>query len=456
MDRTEVIVLAAGKGRRMHSDMPKVLQEVGGQALLEHVLATVRATRPTKIHVVYGHGGQAVREHISGSDINWVEQDLQVGTGDAVARAIPFVDERSDVLVVYGDVPFVRTDTLHRLLETANSERLALLTSIVSDPTGYGRIVRDRHGELQRIVEELDASEQEKTISEINVGFIAAPAKLLGEWLKQLDAINAQGERYLTDVVRFAMASFPPPVTCQTVYLDEATGVNNKAELANAERTFQRRLADSLMADGLRLLDPNRFDLRGSLSVGYGSVIDINVVIEGDVKLGNRVMIGPNCYIRDSILGDGAVVEANCVIDGARIAEGCRVGPFARVRPETELAAGAKVGNFVEIKKTRLGPGTKVNHLTYLGDTEVGKDVNIGAGVITCNYDGVNKHRTIIEDNAFIGSDSQLVAPVTVGKGATIGAGSTIRNDAPPGKLTITRARAKTLDHWRSPKKTKR
>ena len=456
MERTEVIVLAAGKGRRMRSELPKVLERVGGKALLDHVLTAVRGVDPTRIHVVYGHGGKAVREVVCEPDINWVEQEAQLGTGDAVAQAMPFVDVTSDVLVVYGDVPFVQTKTLCRLLKAANSERLALLTSVVPDPMGYGRVVRDKRGQLQSIVEELDASAEARAISEVNVGFIAAPAKLLVGWLKRLDTANAQGERYLTDVVRFAMASLPAAVTCQTADRDEGTGVNNKVELAHAERAFQRRLANDLMADGLSLLDPNRFDLRGSLSAGNGSVIDINVVIEGDVRLGDRVKIGPNCYIRDSVLGDGVVVEANCVIDGAKIAQDCKIGPFARVRPETELAAGSKIGNFVEIKKTRLGPGTKVNHLTYLGDTDVGKDVNIGAGVITCNYDGVSKHQTIIEDNAFIGSDSQLVAPVTVGKGATIGAGSTIRNNAPPGKLTITRARAKTLDHWRSPKKTKR
>ena len=455
MERTEVVVLAAGKGKRMGSDTPKALQEMGGRALLEHVLTTVRVVNPSQIHVVYGHGGKAVRDAISGSDINWVEQEVQLGTGDAVAKAMPFVDKRSNVIVVYGDVPLVRADTLCRLHEMANSDRLALLTSLVPDPTGYGRVVRDSSGNLQRIVEELDANEEEKTISEINVGLIAAPAKLLDGWLRQLDDKNAQDERYLTDVVHFSMSSSPPAVTCATKDADEATGINSRAELANAERIFQRRQANDLMENGLKLFDPSRFDLRGSLSAGTGSVIDINVIIEGEVRLGNDVMIGPNCYIRDSVIGNGVVIEANCVIDGARIETDCRIGPFARIRPETELAAGSKLGNFVEIKKSRLGVGTKVNHLAYLGDTDVGKDVNIGAGVITCNYDGVNKHRTIIEDNAFIGSDSQLVAPVTIGKGATIGAGSTIRNDAPPGKLTITRARAKTLDLWRSPKKTK-
>jgi len=453
-NKTEVIVLAAGKGRRMHSDTPKALQKVGGRPLLQHVLDSVRAIKPVKIHVVYGFGGQQVREAMSGQELNWVEQESQLGTGDAVAKAIPFVDDKSNVLVLYGDVPLIRSETLIRLVEMTHSERLALLTAVATDASGYGRIVRDANGRLERIVEDLDASEEEKMIREINVGLIAAPASLLESWLGRLDDnSNAQGERYLTDVVEFAAASSPPAVTCPTTDLDEAAGINSRTELAKAERIFQRRQAIDLMANGLTLHDPARFDLRGTLFVGENSVIDINVIIEGEVRFGNRVKVGPNCVIRDSIIGDDVIIEANCVIDGARIEEGCNVGPFARVRPDTELAPRSKLGNFVEIKKTRLGPGTKVNHLAYLGDTTVGKEVNVGAGVITCNYDGVNKHRTIIEDGAFIGSDSQLVAPVTVGKDATIGAGSTIRNDAPPGKLTITRARAKTLQNWRRPKK---
>ena len=452
-NKTEVIVLAAGKGKRMHSATPKVLQEVGGRPLLQHVLDTVRSINPNKIHVVYGFGGQQVREAISDQELNWVKQESQLGTGDAAARAIPFVEQTSNVIVVYGDVPLIRSETLFRLVGMTRSERLVLLTAMATDASGYGRIIRDENGRLERIIEDLDASEEEKMIREINVGLIAAPARLLNHWLDRLESSNVQGERYLTDVVEFATASSPPAVTCPITDLDEAAGINSRSELAKAERIFQRRQAIDLMANGLTLYDPARFDLRGTLSVGEGSVIDINVVIEGEVRLGDRVTVGPNCIIRDSVIGDDVVIEANCVIDGAKIEEGCNIGPFARVRPDTELAPRSKLGNFVEIKKTRLGSGTKVNHLAYLGDTTVGKEVNVGAGVITCNYDGVNKHRTIIEDGAFIGSDSQLVAPVTVGKDATIGAGSTIRNDAPPGKLTITRAKAKTLQNWRRPKK---
>jgi bifunctional UDP-N-acetylglucosamine pyrophosphorylase/glucosamine-1-phosphate N-acetyltransferase len=456
MKKTEVIVLAAGKGTRMHSEEPKVLQILGGRTLLDHVLIAARGVNPSKIHVVYGHGGAAVRKSTVGTDINWVQQASQFGTGHAVAQAMPFVEQQSTVLVVYGDVPLIRTETLCQLVEAVKPEQLAILTSLLPDPTGYGRVIRDSQGEVQCIIEETDANEKEKAISEINAGSIAAPAGAFSDWLKQVDDFNAQNECYLTEIVRFLVASGIRAISCGTMDADETRGVNNRIELANAERVFQRRQADRLMVDGLTLRDPDRFDLRGSLLVGLDTVIDINVIIEGSVRLGAEVIIGPNCYIRDSILGDRVVVEANCVIDGARIEPDCKIGPFARLRPETEMATGAKVGNFVETKKARLGAGTKANHLTYLGDADIGKNVNIGAGVITCNYDGADKHKTTIEDEAFIGSDSQLVAPVTVGKGATIGAGSTIRHDAPPGKLTITRAgRAKTLEHWRSPNKTK-
>jgi bifunctional UDP-N-acetylglucosamine pyrophosphorylase/glucosamine-1-phosphate N-acetyltransferase len=456
MKKTEVIVLAAGKGTRMRSNEPKVLQMLGGRSLLDHVLSAVRGASPSRIYVVYGHGGDAVRRTTLGDDINWVQQEPQLGTGHAVSQVMPSVDPAANVLVVYGDVPLVQTQTLIRLVEAGESGRLALLTSILPDPTGYGRIIRDDRGELQEIVEETDASDEQITISEINTGFIAAPAALICDWLAHASDANAQREYYFTDIVRFAVAAEAPVVTCAATDPNEVQGVNSRAELAKAERVFQRRQAVRLMADGLSLRDPERFDLRGSLSFGADSVVDVNVIVEGDVQFGARVTIGPNCQIRNSILGDDVAVEANCVIDGATIESGCVIGPFARLRQETELAAGARIGNFVETKKTRLGEGSKANHLAYLGDSDVGKNVNIGAGVITCNYDGTQKHTTIIEDDAFIGSDSQLVAPVTIGAGATIGAGSTIRRNAPAGKLTVTRTKAKTLDHWRSPKKEKR
>jgi bifunctional UDP-N-acetylglucosamine pyrophosphorylase/glucosamine-1-phosphate N-acetyltransferase len=453
MKKTEVIVLAAGKGSRMHSDEPKVLQLLGGQSLLDHVLEAARGVSPHRIFVVYGHDGETVRRSTQGDDINWIEQNPQLGTGHAVSQVMPSVDPAADVLVVYGDVPLVRTETLVRLVDAAESKRLAVLTTVLPDPTGYGRIIRDNSNALQEIVEEADANDEQKAITEINAGFFAAPAALLSGWLMGLDDANVQRERYLTDVVRFAVAADAQVVTCETEDRNEVHGVNSRAELADVERIFQRCQAGRLMADGLSLRDPDRFDLRGSLSFGADSMIDINVIVEGNVQFGARVMIGPNCYIRDSILGDDVAIEANCVIDGARIGPGCIIGPFARLRPDTELAADARVGNFVEMKKTRLGVGTKANHLAYLGDSDIGKNVNIGAGVITCNYDGTRKHKTVIEDDAFIGSDTQLVAPVTIGAGATIGAGSTIRHNAPSGKLTLTRVQAKTLDYRRPLKK---
>ena len=456
MKDTEVIVLAAGKGTRMRSDEPKVLQMLGGRPLLDHVLGAVRGATPSRIYVVYGHGGDAVRQSMLGDDINWVQQEQQLGTGHAVSKVMPFVDPAADVLVVYGDVPLVRTQTLVRLAEAAESGRLVLLTSVLPDPTGYGRIVRNDRGEFLEIVEEVDASDEQKLTTEINAGFVATSAALVCDWLEHASNANAQGEIYLTDIARFAVSSKVPVVTCLATDRNEVRGVNSRAELAKAERAFQRRQAARLMENGLSLRDPERFDLRGSLSFGADSVVDVNVIVEGNVQFGARVTIGPNCQIRDSVLSDDVVVEANCVIDGATIEPGCVIGPFARLRQETELGVGARVGNFVETKKIRLGEGSKANHLAYLGDSDVGKNVNIGAGVITCNYDGAQKHKTIIEDDAFIGSDSQLVAPVTIGAGATIGAGSTIRRNAPAGKLTVTRAQAKTLDNWRSPKKRKR
>jgi len=454
MNRTEVIVLAAGKGTRMHSDIPKVLQTLGGSSLIDHVLGSVRELQPSRIHVVYGYDGKAVKDSTKGDDLNWVEQTMQLGTGHAVSQAIPFVDQAADVLVVYGDVPLVGAETLKRLMEASESRCLALLTAVLSDPKGYGRIVRSSEGRVTKIVEEADATDEQKTISEINVGFLASPAKLLSNWLKQVDDINSQREQYLTDVVKLAIAEGGCVVAYQMLDALEAAGVNSVAELANAERAFQRQQASLLMDNGLNLRDPSRFDLRGSLTFGAGTVIDVNTIIAGTVQLGSRVIIGPNCYVRDCTIGDDTVVEAHCVLDGATIEPGCMIGPFARLRPQTELGEGARVGNFVETKKTRLGSGTKANHLAYVGDAEVGSNVNIGAGVITCNYDGTNKHKTTIENDAFIGSDTQLIAPVTIGRGATIGAGSTIRRDAPPEKLTLTTEETKTLDHWRPAKKS--
>ena len=450
---TEVIVLAAGRGKRMRSEQPKVLHRLGGRTLLEHVLHTVRAIEPHRIHVVYGHGGDTVRDSIFDNDINWVRQKLQLGTGHAVAQAIPAVNRSSRVLVVYGDIPLICKETFIRLVEVAGTDGLALLTTEQLDAAGYGRIVRDKEGGLRKIVEENDASPEECTISELNAGFIVAPAKSLDDWLQSIDDGNSQKEYYLTGIVQVAIDEGFPVATYQSEDVDEVRGINTKAELAQLERIFQRRQATRLMLEGLTLQDPDRFDLRGSLVFGADNMIDINVVLEGKVQLGDRVTIGPNCQIRDSVLGDDVIVKGNCVIEGVTAGAGCVIGPFARLRSETELAPKARVGNFVEMKNSRLGIASKANHLSYLGDSEVGQNVNIGAGVITCNYDGTTKHRTAIGDDAFIGSGSQLVAPVTVGAGATIGAGSTINNDAPAGKLTLARGEQKTVDRWKRTKK---
>ncbi len=456
MKNIEVIILAAGKGTRMCSDEPKVMQMLGGMSLLDHVLLAVRGVGPSRIHIVYGHNGQSVRQSISGSDINWVEQDRQLGTAHAVSLAMSFVQQTSDVLVVYGDVPFIQTGTLRRLVASAQDGRFALLSAVLQDPTGYGRIVRDEHGKFKRIVEEVDATESQKTIKEINAGFIAVPAALLQNWLGRVGNANSQSEYYLTDVAELAAAENVDTVVCEVAEAVEVQGVNNRAELAKAERALQYSQAEQLMIKGLTLKDPSRFDLRGTMEFGSDSIVDVNAVFEGNVQIGSRVVIGPNCLIRNSILSDDVIVEANSIIDGAAIGAGCVIGPFARLRPETELASNVRVGNFVEIKKSHLGVGSKANHLAYLGDSSIGKNVNIGAGVITCNYDGSQKHETVVEDNAFIGSDTQLVAPVKIGSGATIGAGSTIRRDAPSDKLTLTEAKTKTLSDWRPPNKKMR
>ena len=450
----DVIVLAAGKGTRMRSALPKVLHDLAGRPLLAHVLASAEALSPQKIHVVCGHAAEAVREGTpAASKINWVEQKEQLGTAHAVGQALPHVSAGADVLVLYGDVPLIRTQTLEELIDRCGSQHLALLTARVEDPTGYGRILRSAKGAVHAIVEEADASDEERAINEINTGFIAAPVDKLRAWVSAIDNQNRQGEYYLTDIVGCAAAdgTHVEAVDCKDV--SEIIGVNSRAELARAERIFQAREAARLMAAGLTLYDPARFDLRGRLQFGQDCRIDINVVISGEVKLGENVSIGPNCQIIDSEIGDGAEIRANSIVEGARIADRCSVGPFARVRPGTALGVGARIGNFVETKNATLGVQSKANHLAYVGDAEVGDRVNIGAGVITCNYDGANKHQTTIEDDAFIGSNSALVAPVKIGKGATVGAGSAISRDVAPGQLVVTRADQTVRDDWQRPQK---
>ncbi|MBP80749.1 MAG: UDP-N-acetylglucosamine diphosphorylase/glucosamine-1-phosphate N-acetyltransferase [Acidiferrobacteraceae bacterium] len=452
----EVIVLAAGKGTRMHSALPKVLHELAGRALLDHVLDTAAALEPVRTHVICGHGAAAVREHRGqAGDINWVEQAKQLGTGHAVSQALPHVQPESTVLVLYGDVPLIRTETLRALLGARVSDNLTLLTAKAINPTGYGRIVRDNAGAIRAVVEEPDATEAERQISEINTGFMAGTTEGLRSWLGKIDTANTQGEYYLTDVIGCAVHSGVEVVSVNCEDPFEIVGVNSRADLAKVERLFQSRQAESLMDAGLTLHDPARFDLRGQLAFEQDCVVDVNVVMTGTVNLGTRVSIGPNCQITDSEIGNGVEIRANSIVEGAKIADGCTVGPFARIRPGTTLAPGARVGNFVETKNASLGEDSKANHLAYVGDAQVGKRVNIGAGVITCNYDGANKHQTVIGDDAFIGSNSALVAPVTVGEGATVGAGSAVSRDVPSGQLALTRAEQKVRDGWQRPQKKK-
>lgn len=447
-----VVILAAGQGTRMRSRLPKVLHRLGGRPLLQHVYETATALNPEAITVVYGHGGEQVRSRYSEWPVTWVEQAQQLGTGHAVQQ-VPLPEDEGTVLILYGDVPLLKKSTLDQLLLEAGPNRLALLTVNLGDPKGYGRIVRDREGRVQRIVEEKDASSQEKQITEVNTGIMAAPAKDLKRWLQQLENNNAQGEYYLTDVIAMAVKDGVEVATVMAEDEQEVQGINNKEQLAELERALQKRQANQLLDQGVTLIDPSRFDLRGTLEVGRDVEIDVNVVIEGQVKLGDRVKIGPNVIISNSVVGDDVQILSHCLVEEAEIGSGCRVGPFARIRPGTRLIGEVHIGNFVEIKKSVVGRGSKINHLSYVGDSEVGSGVNIGAGTITCNYDGVHKHRTIIEDDAFIGSDTQLVAPVKVGRGATIGAGSTITRDAPAERLTLSRSQQTTIDHWRRPEK---
>ncbi|MDR2637527.1 MAG: bifunctional UDP-N-acetylglucosamine diphosphorylase/glucosamine-1-phosphate N-acetyltransferase GlmU [Zoogloeaceae bacterium] len=446
-----IVILAAGQGKRMRSALPKVLHPLAGKPLLQHVLDTARQLAPARLAVVHGHGGEAVRQSIPGEDLCWVLQAEQHGTGHAVREALPYIDPALPLLVLYGDVPLIEKATLENLLHQAG-QGLGLLTVELADPRGYGRIVRDANGAIRAIVEEKDASAAERQIREINTGIMVLPAGVAGEWLAGLQNDNAQGEYYLTDVVQKAVASGVAVRAAHPRTAWEAEGVNDRAQLAALERRYQRRQADALMAAGVHLFDPDRLDIRGLLSCGRDVSIDVGCVFEGVVDLAEAVAIGPYCVIRDARIAAGARIAAFTHIEGAAIGPDSVVGPYARLRPGAELAAGAHVGNFVEIKNTRLGEGSKANHLAYLGDAEIGARVNVGAGVITCNYDGANKHRTIIEDGAFIGSDTQLVAPVTVGRNATVGAGTTLCRNAPPDALTLMRAREQiTQAGWQRP-----
>ncbi len=454
-----VVILAAGMGKRMQSALPKVLHPLAGKPLLAHVVATARSLQATRLCVIYGHGGAAVPEMLKqlahGAAIGTALQEPQLGTGHAVMQALPQLDDSVPTLILYGDVPLTSAATLQRLLDAAGPDQLGILTVVQADPRGLGRIVREG-GRITRIVEEKDASEHERAICEINSGIIVAPTARLKGWLAALSNDNAQREYYLTDIVAQAVADGVTVVSASPKHEWEVAGVNSKVQLAQLERIYQRSLAEALLEQGVTLLDPSRIDVRGELLCGRDVTIDVGCIFEGRVELGDGVHVGAHNVIVNARIASGATIKPFCHIEQAQVGPGSIIGPYARLRPGTELAADVHVGNFVEIKNSQIGANSKANHLSYVGDATVGERVNIGAGTITCNYDGVNKFRTVIEDDAFIGSDSQLVAPVTVGKGATLGAGTTLSKDAPAGKLTISRARQLTIDTWQRPVKRKK
>ena len=450
-----VVILAAGQGTRMKSALPKVLHPLAEKPLLGHVIATARQLGAERIAVVHGHGGGAVRERFPDADLVWVEQAQQLGTGHAVEQALPAMVGMEKVLVLYGDVPLIGVKTLTALNEVGRKCALALLTVVLRDPTGYGRIVRDEQGRVSSIVEQKDADSSVLAIREINTGIMLVDGGHLSSWIGRLENSNAQGEFYLTDIVAMAVADGERVKSAQPTSTFEVMGVNDRRQLAAMERYLQQQRAEALMHDGVTLRDPARFDLRGTLNVGRDVELDVNVIIEGEVALGDNVRVGANTVIRNSRIGANVQIFENCVIENASVGDGSRIGPYARLRPGAELAQDVHVGNFVEIKKSQVDDGSKINHLSYIGDTTIGKGVNIGAGTITCNYDGANKFRTIIGDNVFIGSDTQLVAPVEVGEGATVGAGSTITRDVPPNALALSRAKQVGRGGWQRPEKKK-
>ncbi len=448
----DIVILAAGQGTRMRSALPKVLHPVAGKAMLGHVIDTARQLKPQGIHVVIGHGAERVRERLAADDLNFVLQSEQLGTGHAVAQALPALSAER-VLILYGDVPLIEVDTLQRLLHQVSEQQLGLLTVNLNDPTGYGRIVRDDNGVVKAIVEHKDATAEQRLIREGNTGILAVPGKRLGDWLGRLSNSNAQGEYYLTDVIAMAVADGLVVATEQAIDEMEVLGANDRIQLAQLERHYQYRAARRLMVQGVTLIDPARFDLRGEVTVGRDVTIDINVILEGQVVIEDGVQIGPNCVIKNSTLRRGAIVKANSHLEGAQMGEGADCGPFARLRPGAVLGAKAHVGNFVELKNAVLGEGAKAGHLSYLGDAEIGARTNIGAGTITCNYDGANKFKTVLGEDVFIGSNSALVAPVTLGDRATTGAGSVVTSDVPANTLAVGRAKQRNIEGWKRPSK---
>ncbi|WP_456380115.1 bifunctional UDP-N-acetylglucosamine diphosphorylase/glucosamine-1-phosphate N-acetyltransferase GlmU [Thiolapillus sp.] len=447
-----IVILAAGQGTRMKSSLPKVLHPLAGRPLLAHVLETALSLQPEKTVVVYGHGGELVRDAINEPDVLWVEQSEQLGTGHAVQQAMPLLQDMDKVLVLYGDVPLVREESLRKLISNAESG-VGLMTVTLKDPSGYGRIQREPSGKVQCIVEQKDASREQLAISEINTGIMLVDTRHLQQWLQELSPKNAQGEYYLTDIIAMAVRDGVDVHVTQPGDVVEAEGVNDRLQLATLERVLQRWRAEALMRDGVTLLDPARFDLRGSLLAGTDVTLDVNVIIEGRVVLGDGVFVGANTVLRNVQVADNVCIRENCVIEDAVIGADCAIGPFSRIRPGTRLTGGVHIGNFVEIKNSTIGLGSKVNHLSYIGDTQMGSGVNIGAGTITCNYDGAYKHQTTIEDKAFIGSNAALVAPVCIGEDATIGAGSVVAKDAAAGELTLARSKQTTIKGWKRPKK---
>ena len=447
------IILAAGKGTRMNSSLPKVLHLIGGKPMLQHVIDCSQQLDAQSIGIIVGHGADEVKQSVKSNNIDWVLQTEQRGTGHAVLQASNLMSDDDDVIIAYGDVPLIKSDTLKQLAEKLSNAKLVVLTAVLDKPFGYGRIIRSDDLKIQYIVEEKDANPEEKKVKEVNTGFIAAKGLDLKRWLSQIEPNNAQGEYYLTDCIAMAVAegSTVESVICENPI--EVEGVNNRTNQVKLERAYQNELAEKLMVEGVTLADPARIDVRGSLSAGKDVFLDVNTVIIGEVVLGNNVVIQPNCILENTTIGDNTVVQSNSVIESAQIGQSCDIGPFARIRPDTILNNEAKIGNFVEVKKSTIGHGSKVSHLSYIGDTTMGDDVNIGAGTITCNYDGANKFQTIIGDSVFVGSDTQLVAPVNIAEGSTIGAGSTITKDTPDHELTLSRSKQMTIKGWSRPVK---